>query len=391
MKKYILIFALLVVPKFALAGIFISEVMYDLEGNDSGREWIEVHNDSDIGIDLSTYFLYENNVAHKIVFISGNQTVPTGEFAIITSNSDKFLEDYPNFSGSLFDSVFALNNTGEELTLLDQDKNKLDLVNYFSELGAKGTGNSLQLSGGVFIPANPTPGVVNADTPENEIDDSDLADNTSSSNTSTNSSSIGDNSTHSSQSSLSDYVPKVKVKTGIGRSRKIIINTPIEFEVFLSNTEDRGKYSWSFGDGGKERGPKVRHIYKFPGQYNVVMNADFKDYNTVSRTKVLVEGSSIELVLDNNLLKVKNVGTSEVNIGNFALKSGEYEYSFSKDTILSAGQSVSKEMFKSGDKIKLYFPNGDIASTIANSPVCLIDKDNYFFAPRESGLCGVEN
>ena len=54
----------------AYANILINEVMYDVEGTDTDREWIEVYNDGSESVDLSTYKLFEANTNHGLTLSS---------------------------------------------------------------------------------------------------------------------------------------------------------------------------------------------------------------------------------------------------------------------------------------------------------------------------------
>lgn len=139
-------------------GIVISEIMYDLKnGSDDGREWIEVYNNSDTPVDLSTYKFFEADTNHKIISVQGGENILSGGYAVIVSNAEKFTIDNPNFSGLVFDSTFSLSNAGEVLMLKDKDLNILDQYFYSSSLGGGGDGESLQLVNGSWLASLPTP------------------------------------------------------------------------------------------------------------------------------------------------------------------------------------------------------------------------------------------
>lgn len=338
-------------PQITNAQVFISEIMYDLEGTDGGREWIEIFNDSSQSVDLSTYYLYENNTAHKINFVSGNNILNSQSFAIIADNSDKFLLDFPSFEGNLFDSAFSLSNSGEELVLLDQDKIEVDFTNYNPEMGANGTGNSLQYFESIFIPGEPTPNFENVTEPANETENT--SENTNDDNLNT------IESTHSGQNELVDYKPNVRVRTGIGRDRVVSINSPVDFEIYMSD-KDSGNHFWNFGDGESERGEKVSHVYKKQGEYNVILNSVFGDYKNTSRVKVVVNQVDIEVNQFDDFIELKNVGDYELNLGDFVLEIDGEEKKILKDTIISKGQSYIFELENKSKKIVLKYPNSKI-------------------------------
>ncbi|MEK7071654.1 MAG: lamin tail domain-containing protein, partial [Patescibacteria group bacterium] len=56
--------------------LVINEIMYDLKnGSDDGREWIEVYNNSDASVDLSTFKFFEADTNHKIVSVAGGENI----------------------------------------------------------------------------------------------------------------------------------------------------------------------------------------------------------------------------------------------------------------------------------------------------------------------------
>jgi hypothetical protein len=345
MKKIILLAFIAFVPQITNAGVYISEIMYDLDGTDSDREWVEVHNDTDSVIDLSSYYLYENNVSHKI---TGNDLLESGEYGVIVDSVDKFMEDWPNYSGKIYDSVFSLNNSGEELVLQNELKETVDNFSYSPDLGAAGTGNSLQYNDGFWIPGDPTPGEINVTEPENEIEENETVDN----------SDVGNESTHSGQNEISDYKPKVIVKTGLGRNRIVSINTPIEFEVYKSENE-KGKYFWNFGDGNSDKGKKVKHIYEYPGKYNLILNSVFSSNNNTSRVSVNVFEPQIDVIQEENKIGLKNNSENEFNAGGFILELNDNEKKIIKDTIISKGHTLFFETDERPMKVLFKYPNGE--------------------------------
>ncbi|MEK7530577.1 MAG: lamin tail domain-containing protein [Patescibacteria group bacterium] len=95
-----------------------SHIEYDPPGNDKNREWVEMRNISPDSIDLSKYFLFENNTNHKINAVD-SAIVPPNTIAIIASDAATFVAENPTRSAFVFDSTFSLSNTGEYLALKD--------------------------------------------------------------------------------------------------------------------------------------------------------------------------------------------------------------------------------------------------------------------------------
>ena len=138
--------------------IVINEIMYNLEGSDSDREWIEIFNSGTTTVDLTDWKLYDGQSNHKLNITQGSAIISPGGYAIISSGTDKFLADNPSFNGAILESSFSLNNSGETLSLKDAKDNIIDQVTYSSSMGANGDGLSLQKINGDWRAALPTPG-----------------------------------------------------------------------------------------------------------------------------------------------------------------------------------------------------------------------------------------
>ena len=170
MKFFIRIFIFAffaITPFYAGASLEITEIMYDLSGTDTNREWIEIYNNGEESVDVSTWKFFEENTNHNLVASQGDTVLVKGEYAVIADKPEKFLIDWPDFAGIILDSSFSLKNTGETLTLKDADLNIIDSVSYTSDWGAEGDGNSLQKIGGEWKAAAPTPGSANEASSEN--------------------------------------------------------------------------------------------------------------------------------------------------------------------------------------------------------------------------------
>lgn len=157
-------------------------------------------------------------------------------------------------------------------------------------------------------------------------------------------------SSHSSPTALSTKKAVAKFEVDIGRDRLVLVGVPIEFEAILSNDISGVDYDWSFGDGGSEEGREVSYVYKYPGAYNVVLNAESKDSSSVDRTEVIVVEANLGLEIlssDKRSIAIVNNADTEVNIGNFILDYGNGDtFVFAKDTILNSGARlvVDQEM-----------------------------------------------
>ena len=114
MKKFALFllssFFALFFTVHAESSLKITEIMYDLPGSDSGREWIEVYNAGASDIDLSLFKFFEANTNHGLA-PAGSSILSAGALAVIADNPEKFSIDWPSYNGLIFDSSFSLSNT----------------------------------------------------------------------------------------------------------------------------------------------------------------------------------------------------------------------------------------------------------------------------------------
>lgn len=119
-------------------GLRISEIMFNPDGADTGREWIEIElNESDGCINLTEYKLFEENTNHNIYAYSDELAC---HYAIICSDVNKFLLDYEYLNKSaantdhssniqIYKSTFSLSNSGEELAL-KRNNEFIDYIDY---------------------------------------------------------------------------------------------------------------------------------------------------------------------------------------------------------------------------------------------------------------------
>ncbi|MBA4318433.1 MAG: hypothetical protein C0412_08535 [Flavobacterium sp.] len=170
-------------------------------------------------------------------------------------------------------------------------------------------------------------------------------------------------STHSGEEDLSDYNEKTVFEITAGRERITTVGSPLEFDAkyILQKIQCVPIFKWSFGDGFEAIGKNVTHIYKYPGEYQIVLNGTCGDYKSVSRITVKVIFPNILISsLFNDDIEIINNGKTEINIGNWKITPtfkvgapteaseklyGKKHFVFPIDTIISAGKKIilSKE------------------------------------------------
>ncbi|EKD23682.1 MAG: S-layer-like protein array protein, partial [uncultured bacterium] len=140
--------------------IVINEIMYSLDGTDSGREWVELYNSGTTAVDINDWKLFENDTNHGLTVAQGSGTIPAGGYAVVVDDKTSFLVDNAGFSGTIFDSTFSLSDSGESLTLKNSTLT-IDTYTYASSTGADGNGMSLQRFSDGWFAASTTPGSLN--------------------------------------------------------------------------------------------------------------------------------------------------------------------------------------------------------------------------------------
>jgi len=319
-------------PKSTYAQV-ITEIMYDLPSVDSGREWIEIYNNTNDTIAVTDFKLYEGTTGKNISTVEGRGgLLQKGEYAIIADNPEKFIEDNGTYEGLLFNSSFSLLNGGEELGLVNSQGDIFARMEYAKALGASGNGLSLQLFEDVFIEGVPTPGAENVkEVVSEEVQDG-----------SENSPAIAI-SAHENQVKLSTASLERTVYVDIGRERVVREGETVAFQASAAGSGSARKitYIWNFGDGTTRKGRKVEHVYNHAGSYNVVVNAIMGTSRAVARTKVHVRDVVLKVAISESGLVISNEDSVEINIGSYYIKNKKDTYVFPKDTIIDSTSSIT--------------------------------------------------
>ena len=279
--KSLFLFSLFFIAQSAAASILINEIMYDLEGTDTDREWIEVYNSGAESVDLSGYKLFEAGVNHGLVLDTGDASVPGSGYVVIVTNPAKFKTDWPSYSGAIFDSSFSLSNEGETLAIKNSDLEVSDEYSYTSATGGTGDGKSLQKVSGSWVSATPTPGASN--TSNNEQNNS-SADNAGQENPVEQN--VGESESGNASSAASATSSK-KITIKMEYNSLIFAGMPTFFKAATLgiNGEELiyGKYVWNFGDGVSLESKvidktAVSHIYYYPNDYVLTLEYYSSEY-----------------------------------------------------------------------------------------------------------------
>lgn len=130
--------------------ITFSEIMYDVPGADSNREWVEIYNYGDEAVEIvdgngGGSWRFNDGANHSLRLVQGDLTLEPGGVAVLTSNDENFLAEHDGFEGTVIDTVMSLANDNDALSLSnDGGESFFTEASYTSEQGAGGNGYTLE-------------------------------------------------------------------------------------------------------------------------------------------------------------------------------------------------------------------------------------------------------
>lgn len=357
--KKIIILALFILPAPVFA-ISINEIMYDLEGADSKREWVEIHNDGSENVDL-TGWKFNDGSNHGLNEPpknggKGSLIISPNQYVILTGNAETFFSEHSSYSGTVIDTVMSLGNTSETLSLLNTDGIEVDSVAYTSELGANGDGNSLQLVDGSWKASTPTLGGVNSfSNPEPEDNSEPVVEN------------IEEPVTTGSLS----FPTKQQIFADAGGDRSVIVGADTIFTGVGYGLEGdvlkNAGFFWNFGDGTGKEGKSIFHTYSYPGEYLVTLDISSSKYAASDRIVVSVREAQVSISFaDNDRIELSNNSDFEIDISMWRLQSGGKFFIFPKNTIILKKHksifpsSVTGLFVTDPNNVILHYPNGEV-------------------------------
>jgi len=342
------IFLLVIFPAFSFANINFSEIMFDPEGTDANREWVEIINTSNVSVNLEKYKFCDSGSCHTFYSkkthpehfnnLGSDFKIPGNSYGIITKDPKQFEIDYPNFNGFILRSSFSINNNGELLELKDENKNIVSIVEYNSEFGGK-NGDTFSLIGDTWKNGKATPGGENV---FKEII------------TEEDSSGLG-NSSGSSQDIERTYVEISDVIDGKKKLKaEIIDNIPTliagaenEFNgraYGITGVEIKGaEYFWTLGDGKKEYGKNIKHTFLYPGEYVLTLIVKSSSFTGNIRKVVTVVNPPLEISeidWDKNWVKIKNNYSDILKLDSWYIFSNGEKFKIPKETYILGKSEV---------------------------------------------------
>lgn len=342
--------------------LVINEIMSNPIGDDSGREWFEIYNDSSDSVDISSLTVSVKGGNPIVVTpISGGTFINGYGYAVVgstVSGTTKFIQDYPNYNGPLFKSSISLVNTGVTSIQISLNGSVVDTISSYT--GAK-EGMTYSRIANSFVEGNPTPGG------ENQASDS--------------GSQSKEEKTTNDTTTLNQTVlpqmspPSADIVLYISPEKTVVAGADSIFSAFAlthnGDTISNLNYSWAFGDGGQAVGSSTTYRYVYPGNYIAQVEATNGYILGTARVNVRVVSPEINIVNAGNskygpYIDVHNPNQYDLDLSQWKISVNGVKFDFPKNTMIArnnithfsgTAMGFSSTTLSSSTEIKILFPN----------------------------------
>lgn len=387
-RRFLLLGTLLIgfLPGLASAQVVINEVMYNPQGSDTGREWVELYNEGQADVTMiggsgKGSWRINDGSNHTLTDpVSGtgrgSLTIPAGGFLIIANDPNDFISgEYAGGTYSVVKASLTLNNNGATVTLLDGTGATVDTVAYSPSQGGNDDGSSLQRQAdGSWLAALPTPGAENSSTAYVAPPAQTAASQESNASTT---------SETQSQQAQSSYVPPPapNVYADAGSDRTVIVGADTEFDASAYDKTqtllDPGavRFMWNFGDGSTAEGDSVLHHFSYPGEYAVVLEIANNRNAAEAQIAVVAQPAALSLsLLPDGGMRIQNLAGRELDLSGWVVREngGPFAAQFilPGDSRTLPGSSLqlppSTLSFRASSSTVLEYPNGAPALVVGN-------------------------
>lgn len=354
----------------SLHALVINEVMSNPVGDDSGREWIEMYNNTESEVDVTALTISVKGGSFvPVTPVSGGTIIAAHGYAIIgsmVSGATRFMQDYGTYSGPLFRSAISLVNTGVTSLELKLQGSTVDTLTSYT---AAKEGSTYSLVNSSFITASPSPGLENKVTVTMEEDTPVLTTQTTGQVT------LPQASPPSADITL--YLPQDKV---------VVAGAPALFSVYSTTragkTIDNMTYFWSFGDGGQSTGSSTLYRYLYPGRY--IAQAEGTNGLIAGTGRMMVRVVSPEISISpigvgkyGSYIDITNPNQYDLDVSFWKLSIDGALFTFPKNTLLTNGSTrfpssalgFASTTISSSTLIKLLFPSMDEVLRVSQGEV----------------------
>ena len=109
--------------------VVINEINYHSSDDFDSGDWVELHNQSNLDIDISQWEFMDSDDSH-IFTINDGIVLGSGEYLVLCRDSSDFSQVYPDVQNFIGEIDFGFSNGGELLRLLDNNGGLVDFVSY---------------------------------------------------------------------------------------------------------------------------------------------------------------------------------------------------------------------------------------------------------------------
>lgn len=361
MKTLFLIVFLSISITASSHALIINEIMSNPVGDDGGREWIEIYNNSSSTVDITNLSIsIKGGPTVSVIPLSGGTVIPANGYGIIgstVSGVTKFLTDYPAYSGPLLRSSISLVNTGT--TSIEIKMNGVSQDSITSYTAAK-EGFTLSRTTNGFVSANPTPG----------------AENQAATDTSTQETTTSVATTTNTQAQLiSAQIPASDIVLYLPGEKTVIAGAEALFPAFSLTRAGKSienlVYSWAYGDGGQGTGSTTMYRYAYPGRYMITVEAGNGYVMGTGRMMVRVVAPDISIKAISTgkygaYVDIENPNNYELDFSQWRLTIDGATFLFPKNTILigntttrisGVAMGFASTTLTSNTLVKILFPN----------------------------------
>lgn len=347
----------LISPHTAAAAVRINEIAWMGSSENANAEWIELYNDGGEDVSLSNWKLTGQGTAPNIT-LSG--TIAANGYFLLERTSDAS-------AAPMADKIYtgALSNSGDTLTLTDGTGAVIDTViggsNWQSIGGDNETKHTAQRTDSGWQTALATPKAANSTQGESSTATTTPESSTA---TTTPTATVGG-------SSAPIVRPKSPARTlyvdpGVDRIVATHVTTPFRALAFTEDAKVKdARITWSFGDGTRELGHSVRHAFRVPGEYLVVVRAEYMGTHAVETLRVLVEDANVAVRAHEEGSEITNNADTLLDLSNWKLSDGIASFTFPDDTALWPRSTVvfpySVTGLSTSTALTLAYPDGRTA------------------------------
>lgn len=382
MRYLLAIFIILIIPFSVFASVVINEVawmgMAPKEGESSlaaaNNEWIELYNPTTTLISLEGWKISAEDGKPDIL-LSG--TISAGSYFLLERANDDTIPNVPS------DLIYpfkdnSLSNNGEILILKDSTGKVIDRVDGSDNWkigGNNTTKETLQRTLTLdWITAPPTPKQANQQE------------------------SLSFQNQSQGQAQITEPEQTKQIKVEAGDDKIVFVGQKALFQgkVFGFNNEEikNARFLWNFGDGTINEGNPISHIYRYPGEHVVILNASSGIYANRDQLRAKVSASPLKITGlkpgENGFVEISNQSNYEIDISGFSFSDGKKYFYFPENSIIPAGSrtlvsgNISGINFASPSSAKFYYPDDSLIQEFKYEGEKIADKNIIAEFPKIS-------